>query len=41
MMIVTIILWMKTMILISNKNYFAGTGNANRERPKRSLLTFI
>lgn len=41
---ILIILWAKAMIsiliLTLNKNYFAGTGNANRERIKRSLLTF-
>ena len=37
-----ITLWVKMIILILmlNKNYFAGTGNANRERMMRSLFTF-
>lgn len=29
------------LILILNKNDFAGTGNANRERLMRSLLAFL
>lgn len=38
MMTTLIIPWMKMMILTYNENYFAGTGNANRECIMHSLL---